>query len=189
MSRSTPRKAGLASVRYQNQRSEKLRAYATITLDKSFVVRDLKIISGTSGLFVAMPSRKLTVRCHRCRGKNHLRAQFCNECGVKLRSPRAQTDDRGRAKLHADIAHPINQACRDMIESTVLAEVEKKIARSKEAGYKPRSEPYLDAGPESWEAEPPSATTQRPRGVAVVDKAARPGRRQDDPELDKGIFS
>ena len=176
-------------VKLADNRSEKLRAYATITLDKSFVVRDLKIISGTSGLFVAMPSRKLTVRCRRCRGKNHLRAQFCNECGVKLRAPTAQMDERGRAKLHADIAHPINQSCRDLIESTVLAEVEKEVARSKEEGYQPRPEPYLDAGPDGWEAESPSMATERPRGVAVVDKAARSGRRQDGPELDKGIFS
>lgn len=37
---------------------EKLRAYVTITLDHCFVVRDLKVINGTSGLFVAMPAKK-----------------------------------------------------------------------------------------------------------------------------------
>lgn len=37
---------------------EKLKAYAMIIFDHCFVVRDLKIISGTSGLFVAMPSKK-----------------------------------------------------------------------------------------------------------------------------------
>lgn len=37
---------------------EKLKAYATITFDNCFVVRDLKIISGESSLFVAMPSKK-----------------------------------------------------------------------------------------------------------------------------------
>lgn len=37
---------------------ERLKAYVTITLDNCFVVRDLKIISGTNGLFVAMPSKK-----------------------------------------------------------------------------------------------------------------------------------
>ena len=37
---------------------ERLRAYATVTFDNCFVVRDLKIISGTNGLFVAMPSKK-----------------------------------------------------------------------------------------------------------------------------------
>jgi stage V sporulation protein G len=38
--------------------NEKLKAYATIIFDNCFVVRDLKIIAGTSGLFVAMPSKK-----------------------------------------------------------------------------------------------------------------------------------
>ncbi|GAB4368776.1 MAG: septation regulator SpoVG [Deltaproteobacteria bacterium] len=37
---------------------EKLKAYATIVFDDCFVVRDLKIIHGNSGLFVAMPSKK-----------------------------------------------------------------------------------------------------------------------------------
>lgn len=37
---------------------DKLRAYITIVLDHCFVVRDLKVISGTAGLFVAMPSKK-----------------------------------------------------------------------------------------------------------------------------------
>ena len=37
---------------------EKLKAFVTITLDDCFVIRDLKIINGNKGLFVAMPSRK-----------------------------------------------------------------------------------------------------------------------------------
>ncbi len=37
---------------------ERLKAYVSITIDNSFVVRDLKIIQGPDGLFVAMPSKK-----------------------------------------------------------------------------------------------------------------------------------
>lgn len=37
---------------------ERLKAYATITFDDCFVVRDLKIIEGNQGLFVAMPSKR-----------------------------------------------------------------------------------------------------------------------------------
>lgn len=37
---------------------DKLRAYVTITVDNCFVVRDLKVIVGTGGLFVAMPAKK-----------------------------------------------------------------------------------------------------------------------------------
>ena len=37
---------------------EKLKAYVTITLDACFVVRDLKVIQGSAGLFVAMPAKK-----------------------------------------------------------------------------------------------------------------------------------
>jgi stage V sporulation protein G len=37
---------------------EKLKAYVTIILDDCFVIRDLKVISGTTGLFVAMPAKR-----------------------------------------------------------------------------------------------------------------------------------
>lgn len=37
---------------------EKLKAYVTITFDDCFIVRDLKIIRGKTGMFVAMPSKK-----------------------------------------------------------------------------------------------------------------------------------
>jgi len=37
---------------------DRLKAYVSITIDSCFVVRDLKIIQGVSGLFVAMPSKK-----------------------------------------------------------------------------------------------------------------------------------
>ena len=37
---------------------DKLRAYVTITFDHCFVIRDLKIIRGTTGYFVSMPSKK-----------------------------------------------------------------------------------------------------------------------------------
>jgi stage V sporulation protein G len=38
---------------------ERLKAYATITIDHSFLIRDLRVINGNTGLFVAMPSRKM----------------------------------------------------------------------------------------------------------------------------------
>lgn len=37
---------------------EKLKAFATLTFDDCFVVRDLKVINGNNGLFIAMPSRR-----------------------------------------------------------------------------------------------------------------------------------
>jgi stage V sporulation protein G len=37
---------------------DKLKAYITVVLDNCFVVRDLKVIQGNTGLFVAMPSKK-----------------------------------------------------------------------------------------------------------------------------------
>ncbi len=37
---------------------DRLKAYVTITFDGCFVIRDLKVINGNKGLFVAMPSKK-----------------------------------------------------------------------------------------------------------------------------------
>ena len=38
----------------------KMKAVVSITLDKEFVVHDIKVIEGEKGLFIAMPSRKAT---------------------------------------------------------------------------------------------------------------------------------
>ncbi len=82
-----------------------------------------------------MPSRKLTDHCPRCSAKNHLRAQFCNECGVRLHIDRAMKTDDGRAKLYADIAHPINSECRETIQEQVLIAYVSELERSKLPGY------------------------------------------------------
>jgi len=106
-------------------------------LDNEFVVRDIKVIEGTNGLFVAMPSRKMSDHCHKCGGKNHLRAKYCNNCGAQLSESRAKEDVKGRMKLHADIAHPINADCRHMIQETIVKAFEEEVERSKQPGYKP----------------------------------------------------
>ena len=103
-------------IKLMEEAGERLQAFCSITFDDCFVIRDLKIIEGTSGPFVAMPSRKLTAHCPQCGSKNHLRAGYCNQCGGRLKDDRAVKDEDGRAKLYADIAHPINSSCREMIQ-------------------------------------------------------------------------
>ena len=119
------------------RRGDKLRAFACITIDRCFVVRDIKIIQGTRLLFIAMPSRKITDRCVKCQNKNHLQAQFCNLCGQRLPAKRARPDGRGRAKLHADIAHPINARTRRQVLQSVLKAFHAELARSQKPGYVP----------------------------------------------------
>ena len=70
---------------------DRLKAYVSITIDGCFVVRDLKIIEGVGGLFVAMPSKK------------RKDGQF------------------------KDIAHPLNQETRDLIERMVFEAYENEI--------------------------------------------------------------
>lgn len=38
----------------------KMKAIVSVTFDEEFVVHDIKIIEGQNGLFIAMPSRKMT---------------------------------------------------------------------------------------------------------------------------------
>ena len=124
-------------VRLVDEKSERLRAFCTVTLDREFVVRDIKIIDGAKGLFVAMPSRKLTDHCPKCGNKNHLRAKFCNECGTQLPGKRAPDPAEGGSKLHVDVAHPINSECRARIQKAILAEYEHEAVRAKTPGYVP----------------------------------------------------
>lgn len=70
---------------------ERLKAYVSITIEGDFVVRDLKIIKGIGGLFVAMPSKK------------RKDGQF------------------------SDIAHPLNQETRNMIEDEVFEAYERQL--------------------------------------------------------------
>jgi len=124
----------------------KLKAYCSVTIDDAFVVRDLKIIDGNKGPFVAMPSRKLADHCARCHHKNHLRAAYCNQCGDKLDPDRAPKDSRGRARLHADLAHPINSATRIELHKAVVRAYAEEVEAQKSAGstYKPKSFDDLD---------------------------------------------
>ncbi len=122
-------------IKLMEEAGERLQAFCSITFDDSFVIRDLKIIEGTNGPFVAMPSRKLTSHCHGCGSKNHLRAAYCNQCGSRLKDDRAVKDEDGRAKLYADIAHPINSACREMIQDRVIREFFGELDRAKLPGY------------------------------------------------------
>lgn len=83
---------------------EKLKAYVTIILDNCFVVRDLKVINGNTGLFVAMPSKK-------------------RKDGV-----------------FKDIAHPLNNETREMMEDKILDAYEAEIEKGSSAGANPDDE-------------------------------------------------
>lgn len=48
----------ISEIRITLRDDNKLKGFASITLDNAFVIRGLKIIEGASGLFIAMPSRK-----------------------------------------------------------------------------------------------------------------------------------
>jgi stage V sporulation protein G len=117
---------------------DKLRAYCSIVLDDEFVIRDLKVVQREKDLFISMPNRKLTDRCAHCGRKNHLRARFCNNCGYKLDENRALRDEEGRAKLHADIAHPTNSEMRGYMQKTVIKAYWEELELSKQPGYKSR---------------------------------------------------
>lgn len=145
-------------IKLMENSDDRLQGFCSVTFDDSFVVRDLKIIEGTNGPFVAMPSRKLTSHCSSCGCKNHLRAAHCNQCGSRLKEDRAIRDQEGRAKLYADIAHPINSECREMIQNRIIEEYRTERERSEQPGYISRyDDDYFD------DYEPaPAATRQQP---------------------------
>ena len=124
---------------------KKLKAYATLTFDNQFVVRNVKVIEGSKGLFVAMPSRKLKESCPKCGYKNVVRSRFCNQCGVNLgESPRpsrvapgsgSSPGEEERQSEHKDIAHPITLEFREYIQKKVLEAYE--ADKKKEPGASP----------------------------------------------------
>ena len=124
----------------------KLKAFATMTFDDWFVVRNVKIIQGNNGLFVAMPSRKAMDSCPKCHFKNVVGSKYCNQCGGQLSQPPPQEAGRESQASHMDIAHPITQECRVYIQEQVLA------AYNKEAGADKAPEKEKKADPEIKEA-------------------------------------
>ena len=116
----------------------RLKAFCSLTFDHAFVVRDVKLIEGNDSLFLAMPARKLADHCPRCSEKNHLRARYCSNCGLRLdenRHARYHPPGNGRLKLHADIAHPIHADCRQEIEQRVFDAYYEEVEKSKRPGY------------------------------------------------------
>ena len=124
----------------------KLRAFATITFDDCFVVRDIKIIEGSKGCFVAMPSRRAKEPCPRCRHRNLVHTRYCNQCGASLEGAGAKPkpekvtleDDaaqaRSRQSEHRDIAHPITAEFREVIQRAVLEAYEREKTKVGSSG-------------------------------------------------------
>ena len=113
----------------------KLRAFVTITFDDAFVIRDIKVIEGSKGFFVAMPSRRVKDPCPKCNHRNEKGSKFCNQCGANIdgvtsRSPKFDEGGEDRDSEHKDIAHPITLECREYIQKTVLEAFEKEKSKS-----------------------------------------------------------
>ncbi|QDU95540.1 SpoVG family protein [Lignipirellula cremea] len=188
-------------IKLMEDSDDRLQAFCSITFDDSFVVRDLKIIEGANGPFVAMPSRKLTTHCPNCGGKNHIRALYCNQCGKRMREERPVRDEDGRAKLYADIAHPINSACREMIQSRVIAEYDQEKGRSQEPGYISRYDDDYDDDPldlpppdpssRTSQIQPPQTSFQGPHHPAPRPSsppAAEPAPKKNPDDFGAGVF-
>jgi len=134
----------------------RLKAYATMTFDDWFVVRNVKIIQGNNSLFVAMPSRKVMDSCPKCNFKNARGSKFCNDCGSHLRRPEVGPDDR-RQNDHMDIAHPIRQECRVYIQEAILNAFKKEMDRKDVEGeaYRPATEDDFDEASKQMTNEKP----------------------------------
>ena len=128
---------------YPRENDKKLRAYATITFDNAFVVRDLRIIEGRKGLFVAMPSRKNRESCPRCSHKNVIGSKFCNRCGTNLEGITPVQETGEKREEHRDIAHPITTEAREYIQKTVLDAYESERAASPPVEEREASAPEI----------------------------------------------
>jgi stage V sporulation protein G len=114
----------------------KLKAFATITIDQVFVVRNLKVIEGSKGLFVAMPSERSKEPCPSCGHRNVVRSKFCNQCSRSLpisARPPDQEAEGASGEFHSehrDIAHPITSECRESLQKKVIEAYEAAQAQA-----------------------------------------------------------
>jgi stage V sporulation protein G len=172
-------------VKLMRNRTDRLRAFCSVTVDDDFVVHDLRVIEGRKGLFVAMPSRKLSDSCPECGSKNELRAKFCNACGTRLSEDRARRADASGDKYHVDVAHPINTPCREHLQATVLAAYQEETRRARE-GEEPMLEysgPDLDVLDTSY-YEPDLGDEEQTGGL---EEGGRPEPRPSGEEAEGGF--
>ena len=115
---------------------KKLKAYTTVTFDHVFVVRNIKIIQGSSGLFIAMPSRKLKSPCPKCNFKNEVGSKFCNQCGASLplQDKPISAVDMDTKSEHRDIAHPVTQQFREYLQNKVIESYKKESGNQTPSG-------------------------------------------------------
>jgi len=163
-------------IKLMEDSSDRLRGFCSITFDDAFVIRDLKIIEGANGPFVAMPSRKLTGHCPSCGCKNHLRAAYCNQCGMKLKQPQIERGSDQRAKLYADIAHPINSECREQIQTRVIDEYVNEIEEAKRPGYRSKYDDYFSDAGEDYDHDDDDQPS------SSGSSSSSPSRRESPPE-------
>ena len=94
-------------------------------------------------------------------------------------------DSGGRAKLYADVAHPVNAACREKIQRHVVEELKKEVELSAQPGYAPRYDnDYFDEdpGPQDGlkESESPSSEAVETK-TPGVEPVAEPANETPDP--------
>ncbi len=120
---------------------KKLKAYTTVTFDNAFVVRNIKVIQGSSALFIAMPSRKMKKACPKCNFKNEVGSRFCNNCALALEQAKEKMD----AKLeHRDIAHPITQQFREYLQNKIIEAYKQQVSSGTRTGGSSEGEDFID---------------------------------------------
>ena len=157
-------------------RDGKLKAFATMTFDDWFVVRNVKVIQGSNGLFVAMPSRKAVTGCSKCQFKNAVGSKYCNHCGAQQKERQINREEGHHDPQagHMDIAHPITQECRVYIQDKIL-EAYNKEAGSQDKAPEPVQAPEPVKAPEPVQA--PEPVTQ---GAEEEDAAAQKKSTKED---------
>ena len=83
----------ITEVRIHLRTEDRLKAFATVTFDSSFVVHNMKVVNGNKGLIVCMPSRKI------------------------------------KDGSYKDIAHPITNDFRHMLEESILKTYNAELAK------------------------------------------------------------
>ncbi len=120
-------------IQLKEDADKRLKAYAVVTFDDVFVVRNVKIIEGKQGLFIAMPSRRIRVSCPKCGARNDVTNKYCGQCGAQMPPQPEKTPEQIQAE-HKDMAHPIKQEFREYMQKEIISAYEKARASSTTEG-------------------------------------------------------
>lgn len=109
-------------------RTGSLVAYVKIVVSGeigSFRIQGMRLVKTTMGkLHVQFPTKKVSFRCANCREQFPYDAQYCAQCGFRVRGGEFVVDAKGRPLQNVDQIYPVDNDTRERLTGLIASRFE-----------------------------------------------------------------